>query len=104
MNFCKTRLSAVGAKLSVLLGTASVMTLAGAIGAQAQQVAQQTAQAGETPEEVLITGSLIRGTTAVGVPVTNLNPRDFVTPRPLTTAELFKRVPPAPPEGPPPPH
>jgi hypothetical protein len=29
------------------------------------------------PDTVLITGSLIRGTTAVGVPVTNLSPQDF---------------------------
>src|SRR5215475_10416911 len=92
MNFGTSRLGAVGAKLSTLLGTASVITLAGAIGAQAQQVAQQTAQAGETPEEVLITRSLIRGATAVRVPVTTLNPRDFVTSGALTTAELFKTV------------
>jgi len=31
------------------------------------------------PETVLITGSLIRGTAAVGVPVTNLSPMDFKT-------------------------
>jgi len=61
-----------------LLGTAFVfLTLATSLDAQAQQVAQaQTAQANpmEVPEQVLITGSLIRGTAAVGVPVTNLSP------------------------------
>ena len=33
----------------------------------------------EIPETVLITGSLIRGTAAVGVPVTNLSPTDSIT-------------------------
>ena len=67
-------------KLATLLGSASLLTMANAMTAQAQQLAQaQMAQAGpqEVPEQVLITGSLIRGTAAVGVPVTNLSPQDF---------------------------
>jgi hypothetical protein len=57
-------------RIRALLGTASFLRLATSLDAQAQQVAQaQTAQANpmEVPEQVLITGSLIRGTAAVGV-------------------------------------
>jgi len=83
-------------KLATLLGSASLFTMANAMAAQAQQVAQaQMAQATpmEVPEQVLITGSLIRGTAAVGVPVTNLSPQDFTQTGALTTADLFRTVP-----------
>jgi iron complex outermembrane receptor protein len=83
-------------RLSMLLGTASFLTLATSLDANAQQVAQaQTAQANpmEVPEQVLITGSLIRGTAAVGVPVTNLSPQDYRTTGALTTSDLFRTVP-----------
>src|SRR3954470_21870660 len=85
-------------KLATLLGSASFFTLAASLAANAQnqQVAQaQMAQAGpqEVPEQVLITGSLIRGTAAVGVPVTNLSPQDFAQTGALTTADLFRTVP-----------
>src|SRR5437764_8053928 len=57
-------------RLTSLLGTASFLALSTSLSAQAQQVAQgQMAQAQETvPEQVLITGSLIRGTAAVAAP------------------------------------
>src|SRR6266576_4208279 len=79
-------------KLAALLGSASLLTIAGAMAAQAQT---QTAQAGaqEVPEQVLVTGSLIHGTAAVGVPVTNLSPQDFAHTGALTTADLFRTVP-----------
>ena len=83
-------------KIAVLMGTASLLTISAALSAQAQQVAQaQMAQAGapEAPEEVLITGSLIRGAAAVGVPVTNLNLQDFKTTGAIKTADLFRTVP-----------
>jgi outer membrane receptor protein involved in Fe transport len=82
------------AKLASLLGSASLLAMAGA-GAAFAQGQTQTAQVGmtEAPEEVLITGSLIRGTASVGVPVTNIGPQDFVTSGALTTADLFKTVP-----------
>src|SRR6266576_2398264 len=88
-------------RLTALLGTASLLTIVKALDARAQQqmaqaqVAQaQTAQATqEVPEQVLITGSLIRGTAAVGVPVTNLSPQDFAQTGALTTADLFRTVP-----------
>jgi outer membrane receptor protein involved in Fe transport len=89
-----TSYNRLGAKLASLLGTASLLTISQAMSAQAQQVAQaQMAQAEEAPENVLITGSLIRGATAVGVPVTNLNPQDFAMTGAVTTAELFRTVP-----------
>ena len=78
-------------KIAALLGSASFLTMANAAVVQAQQMAQ--APAGEIPEQVLVTGSLIRGTVAVGVPVTNLSPQDFAQTGALTTADLLKTVP-----------
>jgi len=76
-------------KLATLLGTASLMTMANAnVG-----YAQMTAQAEAPGETVLITGSLIRGTVAVGVPVTNLSPMDFAQTGALTTSDLFRTFP-----------
>ena len=120
-------------KCAMLMGSASLLTMAGLIGAnaqpmpaqaaaatpaqvsptagqpqivaqnqpiaqgqQAQQVAQlQTAQAApaQAPEQVLVTGSLIHGAAAVGVPVTTLGMDDFKTGGALTIADLFKNVP-----------
>jgi len=83
-------------RLASLLGSASLLAMWGAPGTQAQEVAQaQTAQANpmEVPEQVLVTGSLIRGTVAVGVPVTNLSPQDYAQTGSLTTADLFRTVP-----------
>ena len=66
---------------------------------QPQQVAQagpppQQAQAVEAvPEQVLVTGSLIHGAAAIGVPVTNLATQDFVETGALTTGELFRTIP-----------
>jgi outer membrane receptor protein involved in Fe transport len=83
-------------KIAVLMGSASLLTMANALGAQAQQVAQaQMAQAtpSEVPEQVLITGSLIRGTAAVGVPVTNLGVQDFTQTGNVTIGDLFRTVP-----------
>src|SRR4029079_13812607 len=87
----RRRMNPRTSKLTSLLGSASLLAMASTGGAQAQT---QTAQAGmEVPEQVLITGSLIRGTASVGVPVTNIGPQDFVTSGALTTADLFKTVP-----------
>src|SRR5207237_10366355 len=83
------------AKLATLMGSASLLTLTNVLAAQAQQVAQaQMAQAAqEVPEQVLITGSLIHGTAAVGVPVTNLSVQDFRQTAALTTADLYRSFP-----------
>src|SRR5438477_12643968 len=83
-------------KLATLMGSASLLTLTNVLAAQAQQVAQaQMAQANpqEVPEQVLITGSLIHGTAAVGVPVTNLSVQDFRQTGAQTLADLFRTVP-----------
>jgi iron complex outermembrane receptor protein len=83
-------------RLAKLLGSASLLTIANALAAHAQAVAQtEMAQTvpEEIPENVLITGSLIRGTVAVGVPVVNIGPMDFTTTGSLTTADLFKNIP-----------
>ena len=77
-------------RLTALLGTTSLLTLAQAEGAFA---AEMVAQADEIPETVLITGSLIRGTTAVGVPVVNLSPQDFAMTGTLTASDLFRTIP-----------
>src|SRR5712672_2120566 len=81
-------------KLATLMGSASLLTLTNVLAAQAQQVAQaQMAQAQEVPEQVLITGSLIHGTVAVGVPVTNLSVQDFRQTGAQTIGDLFRSVP-----------
>src|SRR5215469_13138829 len=81
-------------KFASLLGSASLLALASAGGAYAQTQTQMAqAGTGEVPEQVLITGSLIRGAPSVGVPVTNLGAQDFVQTGALTTSELFKTVP-----------
>src|SRR5437870_8491545 len=88
-------MNGTASKIATLLGTASLLTLANVLAAQAQQVAQaQMAQAAaEVPEQVLVTGSLIHGTAAVGVPVTTLSAQDFRETGALTTADLLKDVP-----------
>jgi len=90
MNSTMSCASSLGAKLTALLSSVSLIALANTGVAYA---GEQIAQAEEIPETVLITGSLIRGTAAVGVPVTNLTPRDFAVTGSLTTAELFRTFP-----------
>jgi outer membrane receptor protein involved in Fe transport len=77
-------------QLTALLGTTSLFAVSGTMPALA---AEMVAQADEIPETVLITGSLIRGTAAVGVPVTNLSPQDFAQTGALNTADLFRSFP-----------
>jgi len=82
--------------LTTLLSTASFLTLASSVGAYAQPAAQMQigqAASSEVPEQVLVTGSLIRGTVAVGVPVTNLSPQDFAQTGAITASELFRTIP-----------
>jgi iron complex outermembrane recepter protein len=82
-------------KLATLMGTASFLTMVSALSAQAQQMTAQAqmAQAEAVPEQVLITGSLIHGTAAVGVPVTNLGTQDFTQTGAITIGDLFRTVP-----------
>ena len=53
--------------------------------------AQMGAEA--VPEQVLVTGSLIHGAAAVGVPVTNLGVQDFTQTGNVTIGDLFRTVP-----------
>jgi len=82
-------------KLATLMGTASFLTMVNALSAQAQQMTAQAqmAQAGAIPEQVLVTGSLIHGTAAVGVPVTNLGAQDFTETGNVSIGDLFRTVP-----------
>src|SRR5690349_22241836 len=79
-------------RFATLMGTASLLTLGSALSAQAQMM---TAQAGPeaVPEQVLITGSLIHGAAAVGVPVTNLGTQDFTQTGNISIGDLFRTVP-----------
>jgi iron complex outermembrane recepter protein len=83
-------------RFATLMGSASVLTLGSIVAAHAQQTGQAPmAQAapGTVPEQVLITGSLIHGTAAVGVPVTNLGVQDFTETGAVTIGDLFRTVP-----------
>src|SRR5579863_4321714 len=84
-------------RFATLMGSVSFLTLTSVTTAHAQQ---QTAQAQmaqaapeAVPEQVLITGSLIHGTAAVGVPVTNLGTQDFAVTGAVTIGDLFRTVP-----------
>ncbi len=81
-------------RFTAWFGSASLAAIAAALPAAAQMPAP-VAQAGpETvPEQVLVTGSLIHGAAAVGVPVTSLGTEDFKQTGALTTADLFKTIP-----------
>jgi len=75
------------ARAATLFGTASFIIMAGASVAHAQQVAQAPV------EEILITGSLIRGAPAVGVPVSALSEQDFAEVGALTITEVLASIP-----------
>lgn len=79
-------------RFAIFMGSASFLTLTTAINADAQQMAQaMTAEA--VPEQVLVTGSLIHGAAAVGVPVTNLGVQDFTQTGDIAIGDLFRTVP-----------
>src|SRR5579872_1402505 len=75
--------------LSALLGSASIIALS-PIGTA---VAQNQVAAAAPPEQVLVTGSLIRGEASVGVPVTNLTQQEFLETGQLKLADTLKSVP-----------
>src|SRR5579871_6160800 len=78
-------------RFATLMGSASLFTLTNALTAHAQMTAQAAPE--QVPEQVLVTGSLIHGAAAVGVPVTSLGTDDFHQTGALTTADLFKTIP-----------
>lgn len=79
------------ARLTRLAGTASLFALAAGV-AHAQAPAAAAA-APPTAEEVTVTGSLIRGAEAVGVPVTALGAEEFVRTGAVTVADLLREIP-----------
>lgn len=85
MNFTSSRVRSRARSFVGLFGTASLGVLAGALGAQAQPSTDI--------EEVLITGSLIHGAVAVGVPVTSISPQDFKESGAMTVGDLLRTVP-----------
>jgi len=91
MNLGTLHRHARASSLATLLGSASLLTMANVVAGQSSAYAGEAGE--EIPENVLITGSLIRGTVAVGVPVVNLSPMDFAQTGALTTADLFKNFP-----------
>src|SRR5579872_3807536 len=78
-------------RLATLMGSASLLALANSISLHAQQMAQTAPET--VPEQVLVTGSLIHGTAAVGVPVTNLGVQDLTQSGNTTISDLFRTVP-----------
>lgn len=78
-------------RFAALMGSASLFALSNAISANAQMMAQAGPET--VPEQVLVTGSLIHGTAAVGVPVTNLGVQDFTQTGNVTIGDLFRTVP-----------
>jgi len=90
MDFGPSRTAAhKSIRLAKLFGTASIAAMAaGGAFAQGQMVAQE-----EIPETVLITGSLIQGAVAVGVPVSSLRTLDFVETGQLSLTDVLKSVP-----------
>jgi iron complex outermembrane receptor protein len=78
------------AGVAALLGSSSLL-VSPSYGAEGQQGAAAAPAA--TVEEVLITGSLIRGAPAVGVPVTNLGEAELQETGAVTVSELLRSVP-----------
>lgn len=76
-------------RFATLMGSASFLTLTATITANAQQMAQAPA----VPEQVLVTGSLIHGAAAVGLPVTNLGTQDLTETGNATIGDLFRTIP-----------
>ena len=89
-------MNSTASRFATLMGSASLLTLTAALSANAQQTAQaQMAQTapGEAPEQVLVTGSLIHGAVAIGVPVTNLGVQDFTETGNVFIGDLFRTIP-----------
>lgn len=78
-------------RLSLLLGSASLFAIASSDAARA--AAQPVAAAAPAEEEILITGSLIRGAPAVGVPVTAVGEEEFEKVGAVTISEMLANVP-----------
>src|ERR1051326_5036600 len=82
-------------RFATLFGSASLLTLTNVFAAQAQTAPAQTAEASSetAPEQVLITGSLIHGAAAVGVPVVALSQQYFIDTGMINVNSLLSKVP-----------
>jgi len=92
MNSASARVESLSVTFAWLLGTTSLLVLSNG-SASAAAAARSEAVPEEIPENVLVTGSLIRGAVAVGVPVTNLAPQDFAVTGAITPSDLFRTIP-----------
>jgi outer membrane receptor protein involved in Fe transport len=81
-----------GAFIGSLFGTGSLLAISAAL-SQATAAAAAVAPVQAPVEEVLITGSLIAGTPAVGVPVTALGEEEFQESGAITISEMMRLVP-----------
>src|SRR5690349_21462783 len=82
--------------LAALLGTGSFLSLAASpafAGAAPAPAAGAPPAAAAPVEEVLITGSIIQGAPAVGVPVTALGQEEFQEAGAITISDMLKNVP-----------
>lgn len=79
--------------VATLLGSASLIVLANVLAGTAQAQMQAAATTEQPPEQVLITGSVIHGAAAVGVPVTQVSPQDFTETAAINVADYLKYVP-----------
>src|SRR5947199_6870192 len=87
-------MNSTASRFASLMGSASFLTIMAAVSANAQQTAQaQMPATAAIPEQVLVTGSLIHGTAAVGVPVTNLGEQDLTVTGNATLGDLFRTIP-----------
>lgn len=78
----------ITSRFATLMGSASFLTLT-PLAVQAQMVSAPAGSEAQVPEQVLVTGSLIHGAAAVGVPVTNLGVQDFTQTGDIAIGDLF---------------
>ena len=70
-----------------------VLLAAGGAAAPLTALAQEPAPAAANVDEIIVTGSRIRGSEAVGSPVTEVSREDIDLSAPLTTAALLQKLP-----------
>lgn len=88
-----TRIPSASIKQTVAAERNLTAPLIVAQGQQAAMPPPMLAAEQQLPEQVLVTGSLIHGTAAVGVPVTTFGDADFKETGALTVADVLKELP-----------
>src|SRR6185503_3455750 len=92
MNSVSARVESLSVKFAWLLGTTSLLLLANGRASAAEPLGSEPT-AEEIPEQVVGTGSVVRGGAGVGVPVSNVAPQDFAMTGAITTSGLFRTIP-----------